>query len=54
MTLLYINYFILSSMSIYFSITAYNVGSVALTVILVVQLGYKTFFNHESQLIIED
>jgi putative ABC transport system permease protein len=29
-------------------------GSVALTVILVVQLGYKTFFNHESQLIIED
>ncbi|MCC5910620.1 MAG: iron export ABC transporter permease subunit FetB [Clostridiaceae bacterium] len=27
-------------------------GSVALTVILFVQLGYKTFFNEESQLII--
>jgi putative ABC transport system permease protein len=29
-------------------------GSVSLTVILFVQLGYKTFFNAESQLIIED
>ncbi|WP_352420498.1 iron export ABC transporter permease subunit FetB [Proteiniborus sp.] len=29
-------------------------GSVALTVILFVQLGYKTFFNDESQLIISD
>lgn len=29
-------------------------GSVALTVILFVQLGYKTFFNNESQLIISD
>lgn len=29
-------------------------GSVALTVILLVQLGYKTFFNDESQLIIND
>jgi putative ABC transport system permease protein len=29
-------------------------GSVALTVILFVQLGYKTFFNNESQLIIGD
>lgn len=29
-------------------------GSVALTVILFVQLGYKTFFNDESQLISED
>ncbi len=29
-------------------------GSVALTVILFVQLGYKTFFNHESQLVIEN
>lgn len=28
-------------------------GSVALTVILFVQLGYKTFFNEESQLIID-
>ncbi|SET78325.1 TIGR00245 family protein [Natronincola peptidivorans] len=27
-------------------------GSVALTVILFVQLGYKTFFNDESQLMI--
>ncbi|KXZ39231.1 putative ABC transport system permease protein [Alkalithermobacter thermoalcaliphilus JW-YL-7 = DSM 7308] len=30
------------------------VGSVALTVILFVQFGYKTFFNEESQLIIND
>ncbi|KJS22237.1 MAG: membrane protein [Clostridiaceae bacterium BRH_c20a] len=30
------------------------VGSVALTVILFVQLGYKTFFNEHSQLIISD
>ncbi|MFZ5967424.1 MAG: ABC transporter permease [Bacillota bacterium] len=29
-------------------------GSVALTVILFVQLGYKTFFNEQSQLIIQD
>lgn len=29
-------------------------GSVTLTVILSVQLGYKTFFNNESQLIIDD
>jgi len=29
-------------------------GSVALTVILFVQLGYKTFFNDQSQLIIGD
>lgn len=29
-------------------------GSVSLSVILVVQLGYKTFFNNESQLIITD
>jgi putative ABC transport system permease protein len=29
-------------------------GSVALTVILFVQLGYKTFFNEKSQLIIND
>jgi putative ABC transport system permease protein len=29
-------------------------GSVALTVILFVQLGYKTFFNGQSQLILED
>jgi len=29
-------------------------GSVAFTVILFVQLGYKTFFNEQSQLIIED
>lgn len=29
-------------------------GSVALTVILFVQLGYKTFFNEQSQLIIGD
>ncbi len=29
-------------------------GSVALTVILFVQLGYKTFFNRESQLTIND
>lgn len=29
-------------------------GSVALTVILFVQLGYKTFFNAQSQLISED
>jgi putative ABC transport system permease protein len=29
-------------------------GSVALTVILFVQLGYKTFFNEHSQLIISD
>ncbi|AKL96568.1 hypothetical membrane protein UPF0014 [Clostridium aceticum] len=29
-------------------------GSVALTVILFVQLGYKTFFNEENQLIIND
>lgn len=29
-------------------------GSVALTVILFVQLGYKTFFNNENQLIIGD
>lgn len=29
-------------------------GSVALTVITFVQLGYKTFFNKDSQLIIED
>lgn len=29
-------------------------GSVALTVILFVHLGYKTFFNAESQLIIDD
>ena len=29
-------------------------GSVALTVIIFVQLGYKTFFNKEAQLVIED
>lgn len=29
-------------------------GSVSLTVILFVQLGYKTFFNEKSQLLIED
>jgi putative ABC transport system permease protein len=29
-------------------------GSVALTVILFVQLGYKTFFNHQSQLLFEE
>lgn len=29
-------------------------GSAALTVILFVQLGYKTFFNEQSQLIIGD
>jgi putative ABC transport system permease protein len=29
-------------------------GSVALTVILFVQWGYKTFFNAQSQLIIGD
>lgn len=29
-------------------------GSVSLTVILFVQLGYKTFFNEESQLLSED
>lgn len=29
-------------------------GSVALTVILFVQLGYKTFFNKEDQLILEE
>ncbi|PKM94460.1 MAG: iron export ABC transporter permease subunit FetB [Firmicutes bacterium HGW-Firmicutes-1] len=29
-------------------------GSVALTVILLVTLGYKTFFNEESQLVIEE
>ncbi len=29
-------------------------GSVALTVILFIQLGYKTFFNDQSQLIISD
>ncbi len=29
-------------------------GSVALTVIFFVQLGFKTFFNEENQLIIED
>ncbi|SHK18684.1 putative ABC transport system permease protein [Anaerobranca californiensis DSM 14826] len=29
-------------------------GSVSLTVILFVQLGYKTFFNEESQLIIDE
>jgi len=29
-------------------------GSVALTVIMFVQLGYKTFFNKENQLIVED
>lgn len=29
-------------------------SSVALTVILFVQLGYKTFFNDQSQLIIDD
>ncbi len=30
------------------------VGSVALTVIIFVQLGYRTFFNKEHQLIMED
>jgi putative ABC transport system permease protein len=29
-------------------------GSVALTVIIFVQLGYKTFFNNEDQLVFED
>lgn len=29
-------------------------GSVSLTVILFVQLGYKTFFNKESQLVLEE
>lgn len=29
-------------------------GSVTLTVILFVQLGYKTFFNDESQLVVDD
>jgi putative ABC transport system permease protein len=29
-------------------------GSVALTVVIFVQLGYKSFFNSEDQLIIED
>jgi putative ABC transport system permease protein len=29
-------------------------GSVALTVIIFVQLGYKTFFNKEDQLVLED
>ncbi|MPN32488.1 putative iron export permease protein FetB [bioreactor metagenome] len=29
-------------------------GSVALTVIIFVQLGYKTFFNKEAQLVFED
>ncbi|WP_242975007.1 hypothetical protein [Anaerovirgula multivorans] len=28
------------------------VGSVSLTVILFVQLGYKTFFNEDHQLIV--
>ncbi|WP_026476539.1 ABC transporter permease [Alkaliphilus transvaalensis] len=30
------------------------VGSVALTVILFVQLGYRTFFNHEQQLVLDE
>ncbi len=29
-------------------------GSVALTVISFVQLGYKTFFNQEDQLVVEE
>jgi len=45
MTLLYINYFILSSMSIYFSITAYNVGSVALTVYFSCTAGVQNIFQ---------
>ncbi|NLV47233.1 MAG: ABC transporter permease, partial [Clostridiaceae bacterium] len=28
-------------------------GSVALTVILFIQIGYKTFFNEQDQLVIE-